>query len=174
MKTEVYLMDRFEELLEKCDYSEINVTKFCEYSNISRTTFYRYYQDLHDLGVSYYDMKSNEVFEDSDNRSYYDIMVEHNELILEPNYASMFSSFYGDNPLSYIDYVSDNFYTFSKMRYKEKTGEELNEIEAFQLKNFVKGGAYVFYEIFEEKQNYSPSELAYLFDQAKPAFIKEI
>ncbi|AEA00868.1 MULTISPECIES: TetR/AcrR family transcriptional regulator [Aerococcus] len=170
MNTRLYLFSRFEDYLDDT-YQDATVKSFCEFSNISRTTFYRFFQNIDDLVISFYQYQADIIFLNSKEMTYYEIMYLHGELLLKDKYRAMILNYYKHNPNDFIRYVSDNFFSFSEKYYYNHHHEKLSETQLFALKIYVKGAAYIILEILLDNLDYQLDDLNTKLDIVKPDFL---
>lgn len=170
MNTRLYLFSRFEDYLDD-SYKDATVKSFCEFSNISRTTFYRFFQNIDDLVISFYQYHADNILLNSKNKTYYEVMYTHGELLLKDKYRAMILNYYKHNPNNFIRYVSDNFFFFSEKYYYNHHSAPLTDVQLFALRVYVKGGAYIILEILLDNTDYQLEDLITKLDTVKPSFL---
>ncbi|MCY3036242.1 TetR/AcrR family transcriptional regulator [Aerococcus urinae] len=170
MKTRLYIFNRFEDYLDD-NCKDATVKSFCEFSNISRTTFYRFFQNIDDLVISFYQYHADKILLNSKNKTYYEIMYLHGELLLKDKYRSMILNYYKHNPNEFLRYVSDNFFSLSKKYYYNHHDEKLSDTQLFALKIYVKGAAYIILEILLDDLDYQLEDFNIKLDTVKPSFL---
>ncbi|MCY3024910.1 TetR/AcrR family transcriptional regulator [Aerococcus loyolae] len=170
MNTRLYILHRFDDYLDN-NYQDATVKSFCGFCNISRTTFYRFFQNMEDLLVSFYQYKADSILLNSKDKTYYEVMYIHAELILKDKYRDMILNFYKDDPNTFLRYVSDNFFAFSTKYYYMHNQEKLTDEHLFSLRVYVKGGAYIILEILLDNTDYQLEDLITKLNTVKPSFL---
>ncbi len=167
-KTREVIATSFYQLIEKYNFSDITVKMICDKAGVSRSTFYRFFNDKHDVLISYFSMTYDKIGNKyPDAKDYKLLIYEYSQLIYDDSkFFDSVLKISGQNSLR--DHIYQTGFDYYVQHIENKTGKKITEELLFKIILFTAGMSSLYIEWIERGFSVAPEQLTEIIIDSMP------